>query len=133
MFVLAAVAVASCEPHCAHPCAELNGDLGIECGDCLPSSSCHPGAPGFTTWRGQQAAHTRSSSGGMGTGMGLGSKAGSGTQQMSVHSASGATSLLRQPDAPLLDASLFSADATPEDEAAASAGEGGELAAGPPQ
>ena len=124
MFVLAAFAVASCEPHCAHPCAELNGDLGIECGDCLPSSSCHPGAPGFTTWRGQQAARTRSSSGGMGTGMGLGSKAGSGTQQMSVQSASGATNLFRQPDAPLLDASLFSADATPEDEAAASASGG---------
>ena len=35
-------------PHCANPCAELNGDVEHECGACSGASfGCRPGASGF--------------------------------------------------------------------------------------
>ena len=42
---LAAATSAGCLPHCANPCAELNGNLKVECGACV--SGCHPGSPDF--------------------------------------------------------------------------------------
>ena len=36
-----------CEVWCKHDCAELNGNLETECGDCDDSVACRPGAPGF--------------------------------------------------------------------------------------
>ena len=44
-FVLGAAAAADCLPHCTNPCAELNGNLKLECGACV--SGCHPGADDF--------------------------------------------------------------------------------------
>ena len=38
-----------CEPHCAEPCRELNGDVTAECGGCTSDgfATCYPGSPGF--------------------------------------------------------------------------------------
>ena len=48
LFIYAAVLLAVvCEPHCWHPCTELNGDVHHECGTCSPEYSCSPGA---ATW-----------------------------------------------------------------------------------
>ena len=48
LFIYAAVLLAVvCEPHCWHPCTELNGDVHHECGTCSPEYSC---SPGTATW-----------------------------------------------------------------------------------
>ncbi|KAL1530531.1 hypothetical protein AB1Y20_001432 [Prymnesium parvum] len=41
-----------CQPHCVEPCAELNGNVEHECGQCALGGAyrCHPGADGFATW-----------------------------------------------------------------------------------
>lgn len=49
MLCLAVALLSACEPHCVHPCEELNGDVAIECDECHGSpNKCHPGADGFT-------------------------------------------------------------------------------------
>ena len=38
----------SCEPYCTEPCANLNGDVAVECGTCVGEEFlCHPGGDGF--------------------------------------------------------------------------------------
>ena len=36
-----------CEPFCAAPCSELNGDVGRECGGCGAELACNPSSPDF--------------------------------------------------------------------------------------
>ncbi|KAL1514550.1 hypothetical protein AB1Y20_003647 [Prymnesium parvum] len=42
-----------CQPHCVHPCDELNGDVELECGGCATDGQfgCHPLAAGYESWR----------------------------------------------------------------------------------
>ena len=51
MLILASAAglliAASCEPWCAAPCADLNGNVRIECGSCTAEFTCRPGVPDF--------------------------------------------------------------------------------------
>lgn len=42
-----AFAAVVCEPWCAEPCAELNGEVTAECSGCTGPSGCFPGAAGF--------------------------------------------------------------------------------------
>ena len=49
--------MALCEPHCAHPCTELNGDVEFECGDCTPALACYPGAEGYDKSYRRQSGH----------------------------------------------------------------------------
>jgi hypothetical protein len=38
----------ACEEHCVNPCAELNGDVTLECGSCVEQHyHCRPGGPGY--------------------------------------------------------------------------------------
>lgn len=47
MLSVVALAATNCEPFCASPCVELNGNVAIECGGCTDEHACRPGAPGF--------------------------------------------------------------------------------------
>ena len=40
-----------CQPQCNNECAQLNGNLSIECGGCGSSIACRPGAEGFANWQ----------------------------------------------------------------------------------
>lgn len=48
MFVASLFATTLCEPFCDELCADLNGDIVHECGDCKEEMfACRPGEPGF--------------------------------------------------------------------------------------
>ena len=48
---VAAAQDAMCEPWCSEPCAELNGNVQIECGACTKDKNrCYPGASGYESW-----------------------------------------------------------------------------------
>ena len=104
----AAFALSACEPWCEHPCAELNGNIELECGSCDGSAACNPAT--FTeTPPPPPPQPTR-----MG-GMGMG---GMGMQRATVNPTGGvaAESLFIMPDAPRAAATAYSESATAEDE-----------------
>ena len=64
---------AACEPWCDDACAQLNGDVMQECGDCKGEQRCQPGAADFPT-----TMHVEVDAGGT-AGMGGGGMGGGGT------------------------------------------------------
>ena len=92
----------------------LNGNVQLECDGCDSAGfSCFPGAAGYESAAQAQGLGGGGMDGGMGGGMG-----GMGNRRVRVAS-SGAASLFTLPDEPRVNASLFSAPATEEDEKAA--------------
>jgi hypothetical protein len=55
VWVVAGTLVA-CEPYCAEPCTELNGEVWYECNSCASDRRCHPGASDYPSHRTEAAS-----------------------------------------------------------------------------
>ena len=94
---IAVAAAPNCEPHCAHPCTELNGDIEYECGGCGGDEQCRPGAVGFGAASAEEPAYVEVDA------------------RTARAAAVGFSGRPATGSAPAPDAALYSAPATPED------------------